>query len=114
MDVFDWSIPFLAENMTAVMKILLGGTDNKLSREEDNRFKSHVLNKIDSDFNKKNIIKKKIKFVGRLVRIYHNLRSNNLNSNFRGNNVKKGQEENAFTNISKSDARNERFPTNIK
>ena len=42
MDVFDWSIPFLSENITAVMKILLGGTDNKLSKDEDQKFRKAV------------------------------------------------------------------------
>lgn len=78
MDVFDWSVPFLAENVTAVMKILLGGSDNKLNQDENKRFNTNVLNKIDMDFNKKEIIKKKIRFIGRLVRIFNNLQNNNL------------------------------------
>jgi len=60
MDVFDWSIPFLAENITGVMKVLLGGSESKLTKDEDNKFKQHVSDKIDTDFNKKEIIKKKI------------------------------------------------------
>mmetsp|Transcript_39827 Transcript_39827/g.86835 ORF Transcript_39827/g.86835 Transcript_39827/m.86835 type:complete len:116 (-) Transcript_39827:212-559(-) len=114
MDVFDWSIPFLAENITAVMKILLGGSDNKLSKDEENKFKGHVMNKVDQDFNKKAIIKKKIKFVGRLVRIFSNLRNNNLITGSEKNQTVKGQvtEESMFKQMSRSDARNEMFPGN--
>lgn len=77
MDVFDWSIPFLAENITGVMKVLLGGNDTKLTKDEDNRFKQHVSDKIDNDFNKKEIIKKKVRFIGRMAKMLNTLKEEN-------------------------------------
>lgn len=109
MDVFDWSIPFLSENITAVMKILLGGSDNKLNKDEDQKFRSNVLNKIDKDFNKKEIIKKKIRFIGRLSKIFFNLKNNNLVTNKTGLMSEEGN-QNVFSKMIKSDARNEGLP----
>jgi len=77
MDVFDWSIPFLAENITGVMKVLLGGSESKLTKDEDNKFKQHVSDKIDTDFNKKEIIKKKVRFIGRLAKMLSTIKEEN-------------------------------------
>jgi len=110
LDLFDWSLPFLTENITAVLKILLGGKeDNKLTKNEIVKFKENVIEKIDKDFNKKEIIKKKIRFIGRLTRIFNNLRLKNLNpKDIDSDNNKRSLN---FSENRAKDLNNEKFPS---
>lgn len=110
LDLFDWSLPFLTENITAVLKILLGGKeDNKLTKAEIVKFKENVIEKIDKDFNKKEIIKKKIRFIGRLTRIFNNLRMKNLNpKEMDADNNKRSMN---FSENKAKDLNNEKFPS---
>jgi len=101
----------LTENITAVLKILLGGKeDNKLTKAETVKFKENVIEKIDKDFNKKEIIKKKIRFIGRLTRIFNNLRNKKLNPTEMD--TTKDKCSIMFNESRAKDLNNEKFPEN--
>lgn len=78
MDVFDWSIPFLTENITAVLKIILGGSDNKLTRNENKKFNNDVVESKSTDFDRHRQIQLKIRFLGRVSNLFKKIKKNGL------------------------------------
>jgi len=78
MDVFDWSIPFLTENITAVLKIILGGSDNKLTRTENKKFNNDVIESKSTDFDRHRQLQLKIRFLGRVSNLFKKIKKNGL------------------------------------
>lgn len=78
MDVFDWSIPFLTDNITAVLKIILGGSDNILTKNENKKFHKNVLESKATDFDFHKQIQLKIRFLGRVSNLFKKIRRNGL------------------------------------
>jgi len=124
MDVFDWSIPFLTENITAVLKIILGGSDNKLTSTENKKFNQHVINSKSNDYDQHRQIQLKIKFLGRVSNLFKKIKNNNLEvGDERCKNIipEKGvvldedeTKTNQFFEMTYSDRFNEGLPTNLR
>lgn len=124
MDVFDWSVPFLTENITAVLKIILGGNDNKLTKNENKKFNQNVLESRSTDFDFHKQIQLKVRFLGRVSNLFKKIRRNGLDvGNERSKNItpEKGivldedqTKTNQFIEIIHSDRFNEGLPNNLR
>jgi len=124
MDVFDWSVPFLTENITAVLRIILGGNDNKLTKNENKKFNQNVLESRSTDFDFHKQIQLKVRFLGRVSNLFKKIRRNGLDvGNERSKNItpEKGivldedqTKTNQFIEIIHSDRFNEGLPNNLR
>lgn len=124
MDVFDWSIPFLTDNITAVLKIILGGSDNILTKNENRKFNKNVLESKSSDFDFHRQIQLKIRFLGRVSNLFKKIKRNGLElGNERSKNItpEKGvvldedqTKTNQFIQMTHSDRFNEGLPINLR
>jgi len=124
MDVFDWSIPFLTENITAVLKIILGGSDNKLTNTENKKFNQNVINSKSNDYDQHRQIQLKIKFLGRVSNLFKKIKNNNLevgDERFKNIIPEKGvvldedeTKNNQFLEMTHSDRFNEGLPSNLR
>lgn len=122
MDVFDWSIPFLTENITAVLKIILGGSDNKLTRTENKKFNNDVMESKSTDYDRHRQIQLKIRFLGRVSNLFKKIKKNGLNygdEKFKNITPEKGvllnedeSKTNQFMEMTQSDRYNEGLPNN--
>lgn len=82
MDIFTWSMPFVAEKVSDMfMNLLKGGDDENLS-DEDEEGVAPIKNIKDDHYKtltseKGNKLRSKIKFVGKIAKLQKTLRSRN-------------------------------------
>ena len=93
MDVFSWSIPFVSEKVNEMLYYLLKHTDQDADNEDsdneqmDKEFNKHLdeymkirqIKSKDSISVKKDALRKKIAFLGKMIKIQKALRENNEN-----------------------------------
>ena len=81
-DLFTWSIPFLAEKVTEMLYAIVGNNNYyspRSSKELENIDFSQLLkdsSKVEGEA-RKEILRTKVRTVARLTRIFKNLRENN-------------------------------------
>lgn len=77
-DLFTWSMPFLAEKITDMLFNLVGSNDfsPKTAKEVDNIDLNEALKDGADEEHKANALRNKVKSIARLQRIFRNLREN--------------------------------------
>lgn len=72
MNIFSWSIPFVAEKTVDIFGALLGGK-TKISRTDKSQFTKEIKQE-SKDISRKDVIKNKIKFVGKMNTMFKTVR----------------------------------------
>ncbi|KAF7303569.1 Serine/threonine-protein phosphatase [Mycena indigotica] len=73
MDVFTWSLPFVGEKITDMLVAVLNTCTQEELLEEDNQASSHSPT-TPTDVQRRNVIRNKIRAVGRMARVFSLLR----------------------------------------
>lgn len=72
MNIFSWSIPFVAEKTVEIFGVLLGGK-TKVTKTDKAQFQKEIK-KDNKDISRKDVIKNKIKFVGKMNCMFKTVR----------------------------------------
>lgn len=72
MNIFSWSVPFVAEKTVEIFGVLLGGK-TKVTKTDKAQFQKEIK-KENKDISRKDVIKNKIKFVGKMNSMFKTVR----------------------------------------